>query len=203
MIKKYFRQKISFLFLITISISFLLLNGMNHIEVYKKYTESVWKNNYSFILESTSKNISNYIQLNKNIKPFNESLREALIFYIKSFSLLDSYTTFFFYETQENDLINDSFIDQFRDRIYYKLENDPSGIIKMSTIDDYLILTKKFMLPENKTVLLGILITQSDLIEYSNIYLFINREINNILFFGIFIILLILYDYYLYVENEG
>ncbi len=176
---------------------------MNHIEVYKKYTESVWKNNYSFILESTSKNISNYIQLNKNIKPFNESLREALIFYIKSFSLLDSYTTFFFYETQENDLINDSFIDQFRDRIYYKLENDPSGIIKMSTIDDYLILTKKFMLPENKTVLLGILITQSDLIEYSNIYLFINREINNILFFGIFIILLILYDYYLYVENEG
>lgn len=203
MIKRYLRQKISFLFLITISISFLLLNGLNHIEVYNNYAESIWKNNYSFILESTSKNISNYIQLNKNIKPFNESLKEALIYYVKSFSLHDSYTNFFFYETQENDLINDSFIDQFKDKIYYKLENDPNDIIKMSSIENYLILTQKFMLLENKTVLLGILITQSDLIEYSNTYLFINREINNILFFGIFIILLILYDYYLYVKNEG
>lgn len=176
---------------------------MNHIEAYNKYAESVWKNNYSFILESTSKNISNYIQLNKNIKPFNESLKEALIYYVKSFSLHDSYTNFFFYETQENDLINDSFIDQFKDKIYYKLENDPNDIIKMSSIENYLILTQKFMLLENKTVLLGILITQSDLIEYSNTYLFIDREINNIFFFGIFIILLILYDYYLYVKNEG
>jgi len=200
---KYLREKISFLFLIIISISFLLLNGMNHIEAYNKYAESVWKNNYSFILESTSKNISNYIQLNKNIKPFNESLKEALIYYVKSFSLHDSYTNFFFYETQENDLINDSFIDQFKDKIYYKLENDPNDIIKMSSIENYLILTQKFMLLENKTVLLGILITQSDLIEYSNTYLFIDREINNIFFFGIFIILLILYDYYLYVKNEG
>lgn len=203
MIKKYFRQKISFLFLITISISFLLLNGMNHIEAYNKYAKSVWESNYSFILKSTSKNIDNYIQLNKNIKPFNESLKEALIYYVKSFSLHDSYTNFFFYETQENDLINDSFIDQFKDKIYYKLENDPNDIIKMSSIENYLILTQKFMLLENKTVLLGILITQSDLIEYSNTYLFIDREINNIFFFGIFIILLILYDYYLYVKNEG